>query len=794
MIQLNNGTQQNSNDLKRFGIGHQFAFSQITVHINLSPDNRVNEILVDMIKKLAGVEEQSMETTYLINNNVFKEVVFIQPIDLVLKFLEQIFLSSNRSRSCDKFCKKHKLNRYGIFPGIKLRESEEIIMSNNLEDIVNHEGLIFSFAKEKIYNFKSKNIRPAQHNLEAIKATPLISWYFENINKLKDKELLWFMTNIVGYQAAKTEVRQLMRRDSRIAYYYKLALDLYFEPLSYKRTIADDKFPFDYLYQAVNSRLVTTMRIGASPKTATQEEISKLLKLAQERFINEAGPKVMFLRVDAGSGKTTTIANLFRSNMAYVGPTHKLIKQFIVDVQKRNPYIDIVYIPAITDEDIPKCKYKEKMIYHEKRGEWEKAIKYRRKAILEFGSSKQKKLLAEYDAALNKKTGSPFITHSRFVNKGKGFFNNEKFKEIDTIIIDEDILPSIFPSSLHSDEAVINDIKSLLKLINEDLKGNVFSVAPSKKPYDNKLIKLRDALLAFIEQIKKAKIEGVVKNKTKNIVELSKSTLNSYIKKCENLTLDIFHILGSQVLTCKNHSQWPATIYTQDYSNVFKNKKILIMSATLDENVHLDLFKNKICRNTEWVDMPRTQIKGKIISHADLSTTKNSFDKNPERISLINKKIQEIGCIEHIITYKDKKNEIKNGGNNHMHFYNTAGYNDYSGQNLAIVGTPNNIPENAVTLYYLIYGEVPKSLKYDKEKEEIIYDLRNRSIIKDEFKFSFFTFEHAEDDKVRAIHIWSTYSELIQAVGRARLTHYECEVHVFSRLPIPQCVFNYEIA
>lgn len=218
------------------------------------------------------------------------------------------------------------------------------------------------------------------------------------------------------------------------------------------------------------------------------------------------------------------------------------------------------------------------------------------------------------------------------------------------------------------------------------------------------------------------------------------------------------------------------------------------MSATLDENVHAHLFKNKICRNTEWVDMPRTQIEGKIISHAGLSTTKNSFDKNPERISFIDKKIQEIGCIKHIITYKDRKNEIKSVENSHMHFYNTAGYNDYSGQNLAIVGTPNNIPENAVTLYYLIYEEVPKSLKYDNEKEEIIYDLRNRPIIKDEFKFSFFTFEHAEDDKVRAIHIWSTYRELIQAVGRARLTHHKCEVHVFSRLPIQQCVFNYEIA
>ncbi|MBY0062592.1 hypothetical protein [Priestia aryabhattai] len=794
MIQLNNVTQQNSNDLKRFDIDHQFAFGQITVHMNLSPDNRVNEILIDMIKKLAGVEEQSTETTYLINNNVFKKAVFIHTFDLVLKFLEQIFLSSNRSRECNKFCKKHQLNRYGIFPGIKLRASEEIVMSNSLEDIVNHEGLMFSFAKEKIYNFKQKNSRPAQHSLEAIKATPLISWYFENIDKLKDKELLWFMTNIVGYQAAKTEVRQLTRRDSRIAYYYKLALDLYFDALSYKRIIEDDEFPFDYLYQAVNSRLVTTMRIGASPKAVTQEEISQLLRLAQERFINEEGQKVMLLRVDAGSGKTTTIANLFRSNMAYVGPTHKLIKQFIVDVQEQNPYINIVYIPAITNEDIPECEYKEKMTDHEKRGEWIKANKYRRKAIHKFGSSKQKKLLAEYDAALNKKTGSPFITHSRFINKGKGFFNNEKFKEIDTIIIDEDILPSIFPSSLHSDEAVINDIKLILKLINEDLKGDVFNIPASKNPYDNKLIELRDGLLVFIEQIEQAKIRGVIKNQTKNIVELNKPILNSYIKRCDDLTLDIFHLLGSQVLTCKNHSQWPATIYTQDYSNVLKNKKILIMSATLDENVHAHLFKNKICGSTEWVDMPRTQIKGKIISHADLSTTKNSFDKNPERISLIDKKIQEVGCIKHIITYKDRKNEIKSGESSHMHFYNTAGYNDYSGQDLAIVGTPNNIPENAVTLYYLIYEKVPKSLKYDNEKEEIIYDLRNRPIIKDEFKFSFFTFEHAEDDKIRAIHIWSTYRELIQAVGRARLTHYKCEVHVFSRLPIQQCVFNYEIA
>ncbi|WDM33695.1 hypothetical protein J8N01_26005 [Priestia megaterium] len=797
MIKFSNATQKYSNNLNKKGIAHQFAFGQITVYINLSPDNRVNEILADMVKKLAGEtsEEGGMEIAFLINNNVSRKAISIHTFQLVMKFFEQIFLSSNRSRQCNKFCKKHNLNRYGIFPGIRLRASEEVIMSSNAEEIVNHEGVAFSFAYEKIHNVKHQPERSSQHSLETIKATPLISWYFENIHKLKGKELLWFMTNIVDYQIAKTEIRKLTKRNSRVAYYYKLAIDMYPKPLSYKKVVGDERFPCEYIYQAINSRLIPTMRIGKLVYEVTQEEISRRLEETQERFIDETELKIMLMRVDTGSGKTATIGDLFASNMAYVGPTHKLIKQFMADVQKWNPYIDIVYIPQILDEDIPECEYKEQMKYHEKRGEWKKASQFRRKAILEHGSPRQQRLLREYDEAMNKKDGSPFITHSRLINKGRGFFNKKRFENVDTIIIDEDILPSLFPSSLHSDSTVIKNIKAVLKLVEEDLTDSGFGVTTGRNPsYDKNRMKLRDALLLFIDQIKKAKFEGIIKNEAKNTFELNKAILSSYTKRCENITFDLFNVLEAEILTCKNHSQWPSTIYTQDYSHVLRGKKILLMSATLDKEVHLQLFRKRINWNTEWVDMPRTKIKGRIISHPDLSTTKSALTKNPERINMINEKIKEIGCIDHVITYKDRKNEIKNDDVSHMHFYNTAGYNDYSGRNLAIVGTPNNIPENAATLHYLIYGEVPKSLQYEKEKRELIYDLKSRPVTKDEFRFSFFTFDHVDDERARSIHLWSTYNELLQAVGRARLTHHDCEVHVFSRLPIPQCVFNYELA
>ncbi|MBT2667312.1 hypothetical protein J7J00_17675 [Bacillus sp. ISL-4] len=794
MIKLFNLTQEHSNNLRKNGIEHQFAFGQIVVPINLSPDNRVNEAMADMIKKLAGLQSHSnntelvmkMDSLININNLYIKEPKIITS-HLVDKFFKYCFESNNRAQCFSRFRSKHNLHRYGIFPAIKSKASEEILMSSNLEDMVSHDGLIFSFTTGKDYDLK-KAPTVLQHDLNAIKTTPLIQWYFGNIDKLKDNELLWFMTNIISYKNAKVEIRNLTKRNSRIAYYYKLALDVYPEPLSYKKIIGDGLFPYDYLYQAVNSPIVQTMRVSDPEKTVTQEEIAVQLKDIIRRFVEEEGEKIMLLRVDTGSGKTSTVGDFFSSNMAYVGPTHKLIKQFMEDVKKRNNHLDIVYVPQIKDEDIPECRHKKQMKYHEKRGEWKKVQKYRNKAIAEYGTPNQQQLLSNYKEALEKKDGSPFITHSRLIGNGQGFFNGENYQNVETIIIDEDILPSLFPSSVHGDKAVIKNVKSIIKLVKGEIDNNGFGENPAS--FLNTKIELHDALQLFIKQINQAKVEGILKNSAQNIFKQHSGVLKSYIKNSNRITLDMFSILTCEVLTSKNHSKWPITIYTQDYSHVLQGKKLLVMSATLDKNVHLELFRKRLNVLTDWVDMPRTEIKGEIVCHTEFSTTKSSLTKNPDRIELINKKIKEIGCIDHVITYKDWKSKISSVNENHMHFYNTAGYNDYSGKNLAIVGTPNNIPESTVTLHYLIYRKVPKSLRFEGE---LLYDLSNRAFFKDEFKFSFFTFRHKEDEKARAIHIWSTYNELLQAVGRARLTHHDCSVHVFSRLPIPQCKFSYEV-
>ena len=134
------------------------------------------------------------------------------------------------------------------------------------------------------------------------------------------------------------------------------------------------------------------------------------------------------------------------------------------------------------------------------------------------------------------------------------------------------------------------------------------------------------------------------------------------------------------------------------------------------------------------------------------------------------KKIKEENPdFKHIITflkYKNQANECI------IHFGNTEGCDFIKGENLIVAGTPH-FDE---TVYKLIATHL-----------EINSDEKMRFLeVEDEcFKYWLHTYENKH---LQNIQLWLIKTELVQAVGRARLLRYDCTVKLYASIPLEQAL------
>ena len=108
------------------------------------------------------------------------------------------------------------------------------------------------------------------------------------------------------------------------------------------------------------------------------------------------------------------------------------------------------------------------------------------------------------------------------------------------------------------------------------------------------------------------------------------------------------------------------------------------------------------------------------------------------------------------------------------HFGATEGIDKYKNQNLCIIGTPHN---NSVL--YEAYGVLLTG------KSPISDTWKVKRVQKYGFEFDLNTYENEADLIFTKIQLYFLYSELIQAVGRARALRFNAKVFVNSALPLP---------
>ena len=221
-------------------------------------------------------------------------------------------------------------------------------------------------------------------------------------------------------------------------------------------------------------------------------------------------------------------------------------------------------------------------------------------------------------------------------------------------------------------------------------------------------------------------------------------------------------------------------IYCVTRQNLREDRKHIVLSATADEAIYRRLFGDRL----EFVDLSGTELKGRLVCHTGRSFSKTSVMEDPAKFAAkVQKDMAELG-FSGIITHKFCAEQMEGGvflkhTGGTVPVYGTfgglQGLDSFGGADIAVYGTPYP-PEHAARLWAALLG-------LDVGEETVGF--KEQSVEMDEFEVSVPVF--SDNPEVRHLYLWMARSEIVQAVGRARLVSNDCTVHVFSRLPISGC-------
>jgi len=485
----------------------------------------------------------------------------------------------------------------------------------------------------------------------------------------------------------------------------------------------------------------TIVELSNKTKYVSLSEAEKDLQDTFEKCQSSMDSKIHVAKGQTGMGKSYTYINYLK----------KTVKPCIVAVPT-NKLKDEIYNKCIEDgcnimktptlpSDLPDdIKQEIERLYSI--GTASMAGKYIRTIAKGKGLTK----LIEYIDQLelvNKFPGHIITTHSRLL-----YFNDDQIQSHD-IIIDEDIMKTLL-------QVKIVSIKDLLKI-----KTLKYISWVDKNEVDNKFNEIfsKNDYQTFIKT-KPISLENMENFETQ--IAMHGSEINSNVMGFLKCTVAYRYNPDKEKMEIKGSFSDSDMIRYLVKQNL-PDKKIIILSATADENVYKRMFGDKVvfhyCKQAKY--------KGKLIQYPQKSYSRDCLKNDKESFDKIKEIVGEIPMIT-FKAYKLNENDLNYG--------NTEGHNCYEGKDIAVVGTPH--------LNETVYKMFSLGLNIDITNDEMKY----QEIERNNFKFWFMTYV---DENIRDIQLWLIESELEQAVGRARLLRNNCSVFLFSNYPIQQAEFRY---
>lgn len=475
------------------------------------------------------------------------------------------------------------------------------------------------------------------------------------------------------------------------------------------------KYEEDHNY----TNLITAVRV---PKN--QIEILRIpetisLEVGEQKFNSEIKPvieaisnKIYIFKLPTGFGKSEFLTNLKDVIIAF--PTHALNKEMGNRMKSDVLFVVVPELPIFHDDSI------------NKRIQAYYTIGARKEVInllksISNGEDSDAKIASEY---LIKTQLSNYQDITVLTTHPRAIFSENNYS---TMIFDEDPFQFLLPIK----RTTISDLKSL----NESL--------PEAFQFPDFLKAINDS---------KEGITYTVPKQSLNTNILCDKAVDNSIKTniLEFLTADVF-------IRDKEESN---IVHYLKKETLPEGKKIILFSASPQTHIYKALYGDRV----EEIDISNIEQVGSVQQDTSASFSRSSLNEaKAYEIS------ENLGHIP-VITFESHKRLFPNLDCD-LHFGNTRGYDQYAGDDLAVVGTPH-FNEAMYRLYAHVCGIDP-----NKEPE-----IKYRQVEYGNYRFSFRTFE---DKSMQQIQLGLIESELIQAVGRSRTLRNECTVKVFSNLPLP---------
>ena len=472
-----------------------------------------------------------------------------------------------------------------------------------------------------------------------------------------------------------------------------------------------------------------------SPATARNNS-----RLQVQRFVSEPnlGQTLIFCS-PPGSGKTNDYKDI--EGALIVVPTHR----FAQEVRERSNNPNVIVVPELPLHVLPRATQIAYNTAHAK-GAHKTAsgiIHSANKGGKYPEITKYLELVEQSKQVAN----TVIITHERYL-----IDKNEYPHEL--VIIDEDITKS----ACSCNSITASDIEAAGKMLtHHSAKFSSEDFAEIKKLIDRLVTPVGNGSWVY--------------EKTPTFSQAALDAIDTILGREEIVKSNVIGLFSSSYYTrdTKSSNVNPHVWYIQGRDAKKEGAKTLLMSATLPRFVAEFMFGAGL----DYYDVGNVETQGKIVQYREESFSKYYLDNNPGVLQKLADNLKMP-----IITYKNYKSDLGDCAS-HMHFGNTEGLNMHKGQDIAVIGTPNR-PFPVYLLMAALFGLAEEGKEYSDAPVT-----KTRFLNGIESKFT-----AVSDDNILTVQNYMVLSDLIQALGRARIIDHNVVVHLFTNWPVPNAVIE----
>ncbi|MCT2536559.1 hypothetical protein NC661_03130 [Aquibacillus koreensis] len=679
--------------------------------------------------------------------------------------VHKIKSGSNATREMKKFCKASGLALHRGYPHYKKAEEKDLPISDNNSlyisktenrtNTINYYStraknshysyyLVFSrdsFQDDKSFTHEHKFFR--EHEVKLIRNFP-----FENLKKrcklyrkgisgdywLYHHEMFGLMTNLLNIEGGKSKVIDII--NSRKDYLNKkeewsLMMNQ-IKKMNYTPTRCDTYCPFADECIHSNNMIEQgklprgSVQVLQEPQFREVDEVYKKLEEVLEDIMYNKDQGVYVIKAPTGLGKTEAIVNLAQENSFSIAfPTHKLKEEVSQRLNAKS--IEHLKVPELPLLEEP---FSDKIDHLYNIGAYKTVNKFLRKISNE--NEEISRFLNDLEKVKSAKEELLLTTHQRSI------FTNDNSNS--TVIFDEDPIPNLFPIS----HMKVSDLVFAFTKL-QDNEGNKEVIRTLQHmimnaPYD--IVQERSSfLLPSVRELE----QTIVEESTISSNVLGFLNCDYFLKKKNNNTDYIYFIQRNQLPS---------------------SKKTIILSATINEQISKLVFGEEV----KFVDLGFVEPKGSMLQVTSKSFSRYTIKENQQVLQrLAENLMKRYNPNSEVITYKDFFNYEKK---EEIYFGNTEGIDDLKGENITVIGTPHLNP----IAYLLISVALGYRMGLEESRMEYIPVERNG------LRFYFTTY--SSDTLLKEVQFYLVESQLLQAIGRARVNRYPAKVLILSNLPV----------